>query len=66
MNNNRTMWQMNLDRHYELLHVAHDQRLIKKQEAKGIKARDSVLPNIGDVFTSLRFRLKARYQSITQ
>ena len=59
MVNNRMMWQMNRERHSELLDVAQAQRLIK-----GPRARRSYKPhffaNVGDLLISVGHRLKTQ------
>jgi hypothetical protein len=61
----RTMWQINKDRHAELLKVAGTSRLLKETLAgrPGNKAR--LFVNVGNFLISSGLRLKARYQPVT-
>ncbi len=61
----RTMWQINKDRHGELLKVAGTSRLLKETLAgrPGNKAR--LFVSLGDFLISSGLRLKARYQPMT-
>jgi hypothetical protein len=61
----RTQWQMNLERHDELINIAHANRLAKQPKAKKQQARNSLLVNVGDILVSFGLKLKALSQSAT-
>ena len=61
----RTQWQMNLERHDELINIAHANRLSKQPKVKKQQARNSLLVNVGDILVSFGLKLKARSQSAT-
>ncbi len=61
----RTQWQVNLERHDELLEIAQAHRLIKKPKIKRFQVKDSLFVNIGDRLVNLGLKLKARSESAT-
>ena len=62
----RTQWQMNLERHDELIDIAHAHRLAKKPQVEKQQSKGSLLVNVGDLLVSFGLKLKARSESATQ
>ena len=62
----RTQWQMNLERHDELIDIAHAHRLTREPKVKQQQSKGSLLVNVGDLLVSFGLKLKARSESATQ
>jgi hypothetical protein len=66
MNQNRAMWQMNQERHNELLEVSHAHQVVKKPRVRKPRVKDTFFLNVGDLLVSFGLRLKARHESALQ
>jgi hypothetical protein len=60
------MWQVNRERHGELLEVAGGARLCRSSRMEAPRRKERVLVNVGEVLVSAGQWLKARYEPATQ
>lgn len=58
-----TMWQVNQERHGELLKVAETQRLIRVKTEKP-SHKERLVVRIGNLLVSSGLRLQARYEPV--
>jgi hypothetical protein len=63
--NNRVMWQVNKERHDELLQVAGDRRLVTKSQTERLSRLANLSIGTGELFISLGVKIKARYPAVT-
>jgi len=63
--NNRVMWQVNRERHDELLQVAGDCRLVTRSQPERPNRLAHLSISTGELFISLGVKLKARYPAVT-
>ncbi len=66
MNQDRAMWQINRERHDELLEISHAHQLVKKPRVRKPRVKDAIFVNVGDLLVSFGLRLKARHESALQ
>ena len=62
----RTMWQVNRERHSELLRVAKAHRLVKGDPTEGLGRVERLLMSVGDLLVAAGLRLRARYEPVIQ
>lgn len=62
----RVTWQVNQERHSELLKVAEAQRLAKENKAEGFSRKNRLFINVGDFLVSTGLKVKARYEPAMQ
>jgi hypothetical protein len=60
------MWQINRERHSELIKISQDEQLVKTPKARRGLFKESLFVSAGDLVASFRLRLKARQESIPQ
>lgn len=63
--NSRVMWQVNKERHNELLKVAGTRRLVTRSQPERPSRLAHLFANTGEILISLGVRLKARYPLVT-
>jgi hypothetical protein len=63
---NRVMWQVNRERHGELLDVAEATRLCRGARVEMPRRKEQVLVSVGEVLVTAGQWLKARYEPATQ
>ncbi len=60
-----TMWQVNLERHQELLKISENSRLTKVK-AKQVALRERLVVNVGHMLINVGTRLMTRYEPALQ
>ena len=63
--NTRVMWQVNKERHDELLQVARDCRLVTRSQPERPNRLAHLSVSTGELFISVGVKLKARYPAVT-
>jgi hypothetical protein len=60
------MWQVNQDRHDELLKIARERQLIQQDKTEVVKLQDRLFVNVGELLITVGSRVKARYEPATR
>ncbi len=63
---NHVMWQVNKERHSDLLKVAEAHRLVKQESIEGFSRKDQFIMNVGEFLVAVGLRLRARYEPAMQ
>lgn len=60
------MWQVNRERHKELLKIARERQLIGQDGTEVVNRTDRLFLNLGELLINLGSRVKARYEPATR
>jgi hypothetical protein len=60
------VWQINQERHKELLKIAQERQLIGQNRTEVVSRKDRLFMNLGDLLITLGSRVKARYEPATR
>lgn len=62
----RAIWQINKDRHDELLKISETSRLLRMTKVEQLNRRERLFVNLGESLVSFGMRLRAPYEPVAK